>query len=339
MASAVKKNTLKRIAITASVAVLVLLVMLIIGEVVIHRAGPILKGRIEETLRAQFHGRVEIRNMDVSVLRGLEVTGDHLQIYAPGVRQPLIAIDQFSFHSGLTGLFVKPMHVAKVRVTGLVINIPPPEMRQNGPGNTRQRDKVKIDVDEIVCERSRLVIGTSRPDKDPKAFELTHIDLHDVGRNTPWKYNAVLTNAIPRGDIHATGTFGPWDTDSPGDSAVTGNYTFQHADLNPIKGIGGILSSTGDFKGKLDRIEVEGTTETPDFSLDTANHGMPLETQFHAIVDGITGDTYLDPVEAKLKNSHFTARGQVINIKGEGHRIELDLDVPGATRRFPGTGG
>jgi len=75
---------------------------------------------------------------------------------------------------------------------------------------------------------------------------------------------------------------------------------------------------------------VQGTTETPDFSLDTANHGMPLETQFHAVVVGITGDTYLDPVEAKLKNSHFTARGQVINIKGEGHRIELDLDVPSA---------
>jgi len=206
MPSAVKKNTLKRIAITASVAVLGLL---IIAEVVIHRAGPILKGRIEETLRAQFHGRVEIRNMDISVLRGLEVTGDHLQIYAPGVGRPVIAIDQFSFHSGLTGLFVKPMHVAKVRVTGLVVNIPPPEMRQNGGENAKQRDKVKIEVDEIVCERSRLVIGTSRPDKDPKDFELTRIDLHHVGPNAPWKYNAVLTNAIPRGDIHATGTFGP----------------------------------------------------------------------------------------------------------------------------------
>ncbi|MEI9971899.1 MAG: AsmA-like C-terminal region-containing protein [Ignavibacteriota bacterium] len=45
-------------------------------------------------------------------------------------------------------------------------------------------------------------------------------------------------------------------------------------------------------------------------------------------MDGITGDTYLDPVEAKLRNSQFTTRGSVINLKGRGHTIELDVDVP-----------
>jgi hypothetical protein len=109
---------------------------------------------------------------------------------------------------------------------------------------------------------------------------------------------------------------------------VTGRYTFERAELNTIKGIGGILSSTGDFKGQLDRIVVDGTTETPDFSLDTANQPVPLHTRFHAVVDGITGDTYLQPVNAKLRNSSFTTSGTIINIKGRGHRIELDVDVP-----------
>ena len=121
----------------------------------------------------------------------------------------------------------------------------------------------------------------------------------------PWRYDAAITNAIPRGEIHATGFFGPWQTDSPGDSSVSGHYTFDHADLNTIKGIGGILSSVGDFKGQLDRIVVDGTTETPDFSLDTSNHPIPLHTRFHAIVDGISGDTYLEPVNATLRNSTF----------------------------------
>jgi hypothetical protein len=83
----------------------------------------------------------------------------------------------------------------------------------------------------------------------------------------------------------------------------------------------------GDFKGQLDRIVVDGTTETPEFSLDTANHPVPLHTTFHAVVDGITGDTYLEPVNAKLRNSIFTTSGAIINIKGRGHRIELDVDV------------
>ena len=81
---------------------------------------------------------------------------------------------------------------------------------------------------------------------------------------------------MPKGDIHAVGTFGPWNTETPGDSTVTGKYTFQHADLNTIKGIGGTLHSVGEFTGRLDRIEVHGTADVPNFSLDTANHPVPL---------------------------------------------------------------
>ena len=161
---------------------------------------------------------------------------------------------------------------------------------------SRHRGKIKILVDEIVFDDSRLVIGTDKPDKDPKVFALKHIVLRDVGQDSPSPYDATLTNAIPTGDIHAVGTFGPWNPESPGDSTVTGNYTFQHADLGTIKGIGGILHSVGDFTGRLDRIEVRGTADVPDFTLDTANHPVPLYTRFSAIVDGTTGDTYLQPV-------------------------------------------
>jgi hypothetical protein len=306
----------------------------------IRLAGPILKSRVEETLRARFKSRVELDRMDVSLLRGIEVSANNLRIYplddvvAAGAAQPLIAIDSFSFHSGLTGLFIQPMHVGMVQVTGLDISIPPREMRQRIPeGNGKPSGKIRIVVDEIVCDKSRLIVGTSKPDKDPLDFELEHIELHSVGPDSPWKYDAVLINAIPRGDIHAIGAFGPWQTDSPGDSFVSGHYTFAHADLNPIKGIGGILSSVGEFNGQLNKIVVDGTTETPDFSLDTANNKMPLHTQFHAVVDGTSGDTYLEPVSAKLRNSAFTARGKVINIKGRGHRIDLDVDVPDAQLR------
>jgi hypothetical protein len=188
--------------------------------------------------------------------------------------------------------------------------------------------KIKILVDEIVFDRSNLVIGTSKPDKDPKTFMLSRIVMRDVGPDAPWSYDATLVNAIPKGDIHAKGTFGPWNNESPGDSTVTGRYTFDHTDLNTIKGIGGTLSSVGEFSGQLDRIVVDGTTETPKFSLDTANHLVPLHTKFHAIVDGTSGDTYLQPVEAHLGGSDFTCDGAIINVKGKGHIIDLDVNVP-----------
>lgn len=332
-----KKSKRKRglwgwIAVSGLIAVIA---VAIVADVMFHRASPILKGRVIETLGTQFKSRVELDKFQVSVLRGLEVSGDGLRIYPPddvvaaGATKPLISLKHFSFHTPLSGLFIKPMHVGTVHVSGMAINIPPREMRQQAAqGPKRKLGKIKIVVDEIVVDDSRLVIGTAKPNKDPKDFELHQIVMHDVGPNRPWSYDATLVNAVPKGNIHAVGTFGPWNVESPGDSAVTGHYTFEHADLNTIKGISGMLSSIGDFKGQLDRIEVDGTTETPNFALDTANHAMPLHTKFHAIVDGLSGDTYLQPVDAKLGGSEFSCSGAIVNVKGKGHIIDLDVNVP-----------
>ena len=316
-----------------------LVAFLIVAEVMIERAGPILKGRVIETLSVRFQSRVELDVFNVSVLRGLEISGDRLRIFPPdaviaaGAKRPLIAIDHFTFHSGFMGLIFKPTHLRAVSVTGLHIKIPPREFRDHAQKAESRKGRIKIVVDEIICDDSDLIIETNKRDKVPKEFKLKHIELHDVGPNAPWNYQATLTNAVPRGNIQAEGFFGPWNTDSPGDSSVTGHYTFDHADLNTIKGIGGILSSVGDFKGQLDKIDVDGTTETPDFSLDTANHPVPLHTEFHAVVDGTSGDTYLRPIKAKLGTSNFTTSAAVINIKGKGHTIDLDVDVPAGQLR------
>jgi hypothetical protein len=310
-------------------------VLVIIAEIVLRHASPILKGRVIETLSTRFNSKVELDTLDVSLLHGLQVTGGGLRIYPPddviaaGAAQPLIAVQHFDFRARIADLFIKPMHVSSVRVSGLDIHIPPKEYRQQTAGRPKKYGgKIKITVGEILCDDSELIIGTAKPGKDPKDFVLKHIVMRDVGSNAAWPYDATLTNAIPRGNIHATGTFGPWNLESPGDSAVTGDYTFDHADLGTIRGIGGILSSTGKFTGQLDRIVVDGTTETPDFQLDSANHPVPLKTRFHAIVDGITGDTALDPVAATLGRSRFTCSGSVVNVKGKGHIIDLDIDIP-----------
>ena len=309
-------------------------VLAVIGEVMVHRAGPILKGRVIETLSTRFNSRVELDRLDVSVVKGLEVSGNGLRIFpeddvvAAGATEPLIALGHFSFHANLAGLFVKPMHVGTVHVTGMAIHIPPREMRAQAPKGQRHIGRIKIVVDRIECDDSTLVVGTLKPNKEPLQFDLRRIVMRDVGPTKPWEYDATLVNATPKGDIHAVGTFGPWNNDSPGDSGVTGHYVFERADLNTIKGIGGILSSVGEFAGQLDNIVVDGTTETPDFSLDTANHAMPLHTKFHAVVDGTNGDTYLQPVEARLGESDFTCSGAVINVKGKGHIIDLDVTVP-----------
>jgi hypothetical protein len=333
------KNSKKKRGVWGWIAVSLLIAVIVlatIGEVVVHRAVPILEGRVIETLSTRFNSRVEMDGFEVSLVKGLQVSGSGLRIFpqdevvAAGATEPLIALGHFSFHANWTGLFAKPMHVGTVHVTGMAIQIPPREMRAQAPKGQRHLGQIRIVVDEIVFDDSKLVIGTLKPNKDPLDFEISHIVMRNVGPDAPWNYDATLVNAIPKGDIHAKGTFGPWNNDSPGDSTVTGHYTFDRADLDTIKGIGGMLSSVGEFTGQLNDITVDGTTETPDFSLDTANHAMPLHTKFHAIVDGTSGDTYLQPVDARLGESNFSCKGAVINVKGKGHIIDLDVTVPNA---------
>jgi AsmA-like C-terminal region len=309
-------------------------VLLVVGEVMLKRAEPILKGRVIETLSARFESRVELDDLQVSLIKGLAVSGKGLRIFAPddvvaaGAKDPIIAVQEFDFHAGLLGLFLKPTHVRAAHVRGLTIHIPPKSVRAQGTPSTKRKAKIKIVVSELIFDDSQLIIGTDKSNKDPKTFDLKHIVLNEVGGDAPAPYDARLTNAIPKGEIHAVGAFGPWNNESPGDSTVTGHYTFDHADLNTIKGIGGVLASVGDFDGQLNKINVHGTADVPNFSLDTANHPVPLHTKFSAIVDGTSGDTYLQPVEAKLGQSQFTCTGAVVNVKGKGHTIDLDVDVP-----------
>jgi len=129
------------------------------------------------------------------------------------------------------------------------------------------------------------------------------------------------------GDIHSDGTFGPFREDEPGDTPLQGGYSFTHADLGTLKGIAGILSSDGKYTGTLARIEVQGSTDTPDFRIvTTSGHPVALHTDFQAVVDGLDGDTYLEPVKARFLHSSLTANGKVVRVQDPmGHDIELNV--------------
>jgi hypothetical protein len=306
------------------------------AEYVLHHAGPIVRKRVIETLSARFNAPVELDSLDISLLRGVEVEGGGLRI-PYGAGQRLISVDHFAFRTTIKGLLHQPTNIAFVRVDGMEIHLPPRQERGDllgkptaDPQHPGTKPKIAFTADEILCTNVKLVIETEKPGKEPLEFEISRLDLHDIGAGRPMLYDAELVNPKPVGNIHALGHFGPWNADDPRASAVDGDYSFDHADLNTIKGLGGILSSTGHYAGQLQRITIDGTTDTPDFSLDISNHPVPLHTKFHAYVDGTDGDTTLDPVEAHLLHSDFTCRGKVELIRGQGHDISLDVVMPRA---------
>ena len=346
-----KRSWFKAIASLVLVAVVVLVAA---AEYVLHNAEPILRKRVIETLSARFHAPVELDRIDISLFKGIEVEGWGLRVlYGPETppvppARPMISVGHFSFRTSVHGLLHQPTHVMLVRVDDVEVHIPPAgergllwssgaKNRVADPNDPRLKPKIALVVNEIQCRAVTLLLESGKPGagngrKPPLEFDIASLDLHDISGNNALRYSAELTNPKPVGRIQVSGHFGPWGNGSPagqpGDTPIDGTYRFDHADLGTIKGVQGTLSSLGRFTGPLDHISIDGETDTPNFSLDISVHPMPLHTAFHAIVDGSNGDTILQPVHARLGGSNFTTSGRIVKTNGQGHDIQLDVDIP-----------
>jgi hypothetical protein len=183
-------------------------------------------------------------------------------------------------------------------------------------------------IDRVASRAARLEIVPRDPGKLPRVFEIHDLVMRNLGDGSGSPFEAALTNPKPHGTITTQGTFGPWNADDPGRTPVSGEYVFKQANLDTIKGIAGILSSAGRYSGVLDRIDVQGETDTPDFSVDTAAQPVPLKTRFHAIVDGTNGDTFLERVEARLIETLIVSRGSVVRAEDvKGRHVSLDVSI------------
>src|SRR5271170_318111 len=107
-----------------------------VAAILVSHAEPILRARVIETLSTRFNSKVELDGFHVSLLRGLQVSGEGLRLFGdadpnnhePGV-QPIIAVAEFRFRTGVLDLLRSPMHVNTVFIKGLVLNLPPREQR------------------------------------------------------------------------------------------------------------------------------------------------------------------------------------------------------------------
>ena len=312
------------------------------------RLTPHVRDMAVEALNERFDARTELATLQVSLFPRPSVSGTGLVVRYKGREDlpPLVSVRSFSASASVVGLIFEPLHLKTVDVEGLEIRVPPGGLRGHelGAGAPKiavdgksGRAKVPasartspIIIDAIRSRAARLQIDTDDPGKLPRVFEIHDLELDDFAFDRPAAFEARLTNPKPAGEIHVKGTFGPWHTTEPRMTPLAADYTFANANLDTIKGIGGTLSSQGRFHGVLERIRVEGTTDTPDFQVDIAGQPVHLRTRFAAIVDGTNGNTWLEPVEVTLlDSSHIVARGEVVrseDVKGRKIALKVTID-------------
>jgi hypothetical protein len=288
-----------------------------------------------EVLASRLDAEVELADLRLRVLPWFRAEGHGLSVRHKGRRDvpPLIAIDRFSAEGNVFGLLRK--HITRVTVEGLKIEIPPDHNRDNAgtdrpPASTssiasRKGSRAFV-VDELRSDEARLVLIPGDPDKQPKVWSIHRLRMSSVSLDGPMPFVATVENAVPPGDIETSGSFGPWASAAPGRTPLEGRFTFAHADLGVFKGISGILSARGDFGGTLERIEIHGETDTPDFTVAAGGHPMPLHATYDATVDGTNGNTLLNEIHASFLQTSLVAKGGVVGTPGiHGRTVSLDV--------------
>jgi hypothetical protein len=293
-----------------------------------------LRRLVIDGLADRLDSEVELGAFSVDIFPTVTVRGQGLVIRHKKRRDvpPLVSVGSFTMEGGIIGLLNRPRRFRSVTLTELRINIPPGGMKidraQDTPPASGDAPRSPFIIDRLQANGAELRIIPRTAGKEPKLFTLHRLEMRELGVAERMPFDAQLTNPVPKGMIETKGEFGPWRKDDPGATPLVGRYTFANADLSTIKGIAGILESTGEFGGQLDRIAVKGETRTPDFRLDVSDQPVMMTTRFQAVVDGTDGDTYLNDVHATIANTSLTAKGAVAGTPGvKGRTVRLDVKI------------
>lgn len=318
--------SLRRVLIAAGLLALVIVAAAAIAS---RQIEPRLREAIVSRLSASLESTVELGDTSLSFFpprfRAQSLTIRH---HGRTDVPPLLVIQSLSADLNLGDLWGQV--IDRVVIDGMELNVPPrPE--GGGPRVPMTQDHAgggapHVVIRHLTATNTRIAVIPRESGKNPRVWDVSALDMHDIATDAPASFTASVSNPIPTGSIEASGHFGPWQSGDPGGTPLDGTYTFA-ADLGTIKGIEGLLDAKGEMGGVLDRITTTGDTTTERFRLPRLNAGsLVLKTRYEALVDGTKGDVELTSVEIALGRSVLHAQGVVEGTPGiKGKRVTLTV--------------
>ncbi|MFZ0707349.1 MAG: AsmA-like C-terminal region-containing protein [Candidatus Korobacteraceae bacterium] len=233
----------------------------------------------------------------------------------------------------IVGSYVGMLHryIPSVIAEGAILDVPLGGLKNLFASNGNQQP-TGTSVGEIDADDAQIVVATHDEDH-PLAFQFHQLRLKDIDKDSAVHFIAALQTPEPTGDLQLQGKIGPFRRDQAGSTPLAGTYSFKNAKLEEFTGFGGVLSSDGKFNGQLQAINVNGSTETPDFQLDVGIHPVDLKTKFHALVNGTNGDLQLDPVTSSWGKTSVTWTGTIQGPDEAKAQKTVTLDMTSTSAR------
>ena len=311
------------------VAVLALLVVLLlaVSSFVLLRTFGLgrIQGEIVTQLASWFGDDVALERLSWSLSPSLHLRGEGLRVGAG--ERPLIRVSAFEVDASLGELFDEPRRVRTVRLEGLDVYVSRRERSDGGAPRGSPRSVPLFVIDEVLTASASVAIASKDPEKLPRVYEVRRLRIAPVDPTGVMRYEAFVRNPTPAGDIHARGSFGPWDVEAARDTPIRGDYLFENADMSTIRGLEGTLSSEGTFEGSVAEMSASGRARIPEFAL-TVGDVVPLDVEFETFVGDKGGDIRLEHVDARFLSSRLLATGAIVrSVEESGRRIEIHAEA------------
>lgn len=238
---------------------------------------------------------------------------------------PLGHVDSMAVAGTWTDLIMLRQRVESVDVTGLHIVVPPIGSKENHEdfpsGSGKDFDGPDTMIEHFAVHNSLLDI--MRTNGKRFSFPIRDLEIRNLHKGEVLNYGIDMQNAIPSGHIFAHGTMGPIKGADFLSTPVNGNFTFTQVNLSDVGRISGKLNARGVFKGTLRSMEVETSSETPDFAV---THGRPtlVNATMQATLSGMHGDLDIHAIDIKVGNTQVRAFG---TIQGNPKTTNLDISV------------
>ncbi|HKU22914.1 MAG TPA: AsmA-like C-terminal region-containing protein [Terriglobales bacterium] len=304
------------------ISLIVLAVIAAVAAVLLAINWPFTRKRVTQRLQEATASTVRMGSFKAEYFPHPGCVAEQVTFQKAGTSQPLMTVRSLSIRGSFFGLFTG--HVSIVQAEGTHIALP---ALGTGPslGGTNHSGTI---IDQLVADGAVLDILPKNAGAQPTRFLLRRFELRGLGGDRALSFQTVFENPKPPGEVSASGSFGPWKSGSAASTPVSGRYAFRHADLSVFRGIAGMLSSDGTFRGTFHDLQVQGTTDTPDFEAAHSGHKFRLSGQFRALVDATNADVTLENAAALLGHTTIAAQGRIARTQGgQGKTASLDFAV------------
>jgi hypothetical protein len=312
----------------ASTAAAVILAAIAIAAAILATHWPFSQSKITESLQGTFPAKVTFHKFHSTYFPHPGCVAEGVEFHRlgrPSSIPPIATIQRLTIQAHYTDIFFRPDYLAHIILDGTHFQVPPKGTPLDETGWHETPSTIRIG--EILADDAAIEIARESPNP-PLRFEIHTLKLTSISRNQPLTYDVALHNPLPPGEIRANGQFGPWNSDAPGQTPVSGDYTFQNADLSVFQGIAGTLFGKDKFQGILQHIETHGRVDIPDFMVTQSQHPVHLTAEYRAAVNGTNGDVALQSVSAAYLHTTIHAKGEIAGHAGQdGKTTSLDLAV------------